>query len=117
MVTGNMHVTNRSQTKNVGTAKLSNTEEDVFVTWLPTVLNTIFIEYNMHSSEHFVSRLNLLRNLIIKVQLFHLHDWQFLPDIVIGHLQVALRSLVSQNPPFSHRNPTHNVFSLEKYSI
>lgn len=32
MVTGNMHVTNRSQIKNVGTAKLSNTEEDVFVT-------------------------------------------------------------------------------------
>lgn len=68
----------------------------------------------MHSSEHFVSRLNLLRNLIIKVQLFHLHDWQFLPDVVIGHLQVALTSLVSQNPPFSHRNPTHNVFSLKK---
>lgn len=68
----------------------------------------------MHSSEHFVSRLNLLRNLIIKVHLFHLHDWQFLPDVVIGHLQVALRSLVSQNPPFSHRNPTHNVFSLKK---
>lgn len=68
----------------------------------------------MHSSEHFVSRLNLLRNLIIKVQLFHLHDWQFLPDVVIGHLQVALRSLVSQNPPFSHRNPTHNVFSLKQ---
>lgn len=68
----------------------------------------------MHSSEHFVSRLNLLRNLIIKVQLFHLHNWQLLPDVVIGHLQVALRSLVSQNPPFSHRNPTHNVFSLKQ---
>lgn len=32
IVIGNMHVTSRSQIKNVGTANVSNTEEDIFVT-------------------------------------------------------------------------------------